>query len=32
MDILLTLFVLLGIGICVGIIILTAIYLINLED
>jgi len=32
MDVLLTLFVLLGIGICVGIIILTAIYLINLED
>jgi len=32
MDVLLTLFVLLGIGICVGIIIFTAIYLINLED
>lgn len=32
MDVLLTFFVLLGIGICVGIIILTAIYLINLED
>jgi hypothetical protein len=32
MDVLLTLFVLLGIGICVGIIILTAIYFINLED
>lgn len=32
MDVLLTLFVLLGIGVCIGIVVLTAIYLINLED
>jgi len=32
MDGLLTLFVLLGIGICIGIAVLTAIYFINLED
>jgi hypothetical protein len=32
MDVLLILFVLLGIGICIGVIVLTAIYFLNLED
>jgi hypothetical protein len=32
MDVLLALFVLLGIGICIGVIVLTAIYFLNLED